>query len=290
MSDYRIILSVLSDAESGQAVFDAALMLGRDYKSHITALHVKSDPTSAIPLVGEGMSGAMVEEMLTEAERESSDRAAGVRRIFDNQCQHYAIPVENSLGQGGELTASWREEKGNEDSWVAKAGRVSDLIVAGQPSEDSDLPSSLSLTAGLLETGRPIMMTPGVAPIRIGKRVAIAWNGSAEAARAVAAALPILKRAEAVTVLTIAEGNDVLESDAEGLAAYLAAHGATASLHSFSAEGHSAGEAILHEVGVLGCDLLVMGAFTHSRLRQLIFGGVTRHIVSHARLPVLMTH
>jgi nucleotide-binding universal stress UspA family protein len=290
MSGYRIILSVLSDAESGQAVFDAALMLGRDFHSHITALHVRNDPAAAIPLVGEGMSGAMVEEMLTEAERESAERASGVRRIFDHECQHYAIPVLSSPGREGELTASWREESGNEDSWVARVGRATDLVITGQPSEERDLPSSLSLTAALLETGRPILMIPGLTPTSIGKRIALAWNGSAESARAVAAALPLFKRSDAVTVLTIAENGDVPEADTEGLAAYLAAHGVKTSLHAFSADGRSTGEAILHEVGILGCDLLVMGAFTHSRLRQLIFGGVTRHIVSHARVPVLMTH
>jgi nucleotide-binding universal stress UspA family protein len=290
MSDYRIILSVLGDAESGQAVLDAALMLGRDFRCHVAALHVRNDPAAAIPLVGEGMSGTMVEEMLTEAERESADRASSVRRIFDHECQHYAIPVLPSPGRDGELTASWREEKGNEDSWLARVGRASDIIVVGQPSEERDFPSSLSLTAGLLETGRPILMVPATAPTSIGKRVALAWNGSAESARAVAASLPLLKHSNAVTLLTIAENGDAPEVGAEDLAAYLAAHGVKTGLHAFSADGRSTGEAIIHETGILGCDLLVMGAFTHSRLRQLIFGGVTRHVVAHAQLPVLMTH
>ncbi len=282
---FKTILVPVSDTESGQAALETALMVGRDFAGHVRVLHVRSDPAAAVPLVGEGMSGAMVEEMMTTAEQQAAERAAAVRRLVDERLGHLGIPTVTGPGRD-EVTASFMDVTGHEEELVALQGRLSDLVVVGRPLADRELPSSMTLNAALMESGRPMLMAPPMAPLGLGKRVVIAWNGSAEAARAVRFALPFLKKAEAVTIITAQEEEGVAPGDA---AAYLLWHGLSAQCSSFEARGN-VGEALLLKVAELGGDLLVMGAYSHSRLRQLILGGVTRHVVHEATVPVLLSH
>jgi nucleotide-binding universal stress UspA family protein len=133
-----------------------------------------------------------------------------------------------------------------------------------------------------------VLVAPPKAPAKLGGTVAIAWNGSAQAARAVEGALPFLAGAK-VTVLTAAEKDEFVAAPAE-LSAYLAWHGVSASTATVEADSDAAGEALLAEAGKLGADLLVMGGYGHSRVREVILGGVTYHVLGNAEIPVLMAH
>jgi len=288
MSGFKRILVPVGDHAVGQSPLEAAFLVGRDFASHVVALHVRSDPTSAVPLVGEGMSGAMVEEMMTAAEQQAAERAAEAKAMFERLCAAQNVPRASAPPVEG-VSAVWCDETGREEELVARRGRLCDLLVVGRPQPDSDMPSALTLNAALMESGRPLLVAPVAAPAVIGESIAIAWNGSAEAGRAVGAAMPFLHRAKKITVLSAREqGADPSTSPGE-LAAYLAWHGVQADCHVFTDGGHT-GETLLREVAAQGADLLVMGAYTHSRLRQLILGGVTRHVLSHAAVPVLMSH
>jgi len=286
MSGYKTILASLSDPESTPATLQLAFLVARGQGSHVEALHVRSDPSSAVPLVGEGMSGAMVEEMLAVAERQSAEQASQVRAQFDQACLHHDIPILATPGESGNVTAVWREETGREEEVLANAGRLTDLVVMARPMPDRDLPSIMTLNAALMESGRPLLLAPPTIPETVGRYIAIFWNGSAEASRAVAFAMPMLARAETVTILSASEEGG---ADPQELAGYLAWHGITAGIHSFSANGQ-VGQTLMAEAATLGADLVVMGAYTHSRLRQLILGGVTRHVLHDATLPVLFSH
>jgi nucleotide-binding universal stress UspA family protein len=118
----------------------------------------------------------------------------------------------------------------------------------------------------------------------------IAWNGSTEQARATTFAMPFLQHAASVTVLTVKGGTGVAGPMGAQLCRYLQLNGVPANSHTVDLDGRSTGEAILATANSLGCDLLIKGAYTQSRLRQMIFGGATRHILAHAALPVLMAH
>jgi len=139
----------------------------------------------------------------------------------------------------------------------------------------------------LFDSGRPVLIAPQIAPANIGTRVCIAWNGTAEAAAAVLAALPWLQRANAVRVLG-ADDYQRRGPAADELIPYLALHGIDAEAARFRSLNNSVGAGLLGAVREFGADLLTMGAYSHSRLRQLILGGVTRHVLEHASLPVLM--
>ena len=164
-----------------------------------------------------------------------------------------------------------------------------DIIVLARPGEEWQSPSMVTLESALFESGRPVLIAPPTSPRSLATNIMIAWNRSTEQARATAFAMPLLKRAERVTILTV-EGATVAGPSGEELARSLAAHGITAATMTLPASKANAGETILRKAAELGCDLIVKGAYTQSRLRQMIFGGTTRHILTNANLPVLMAH
>ncbi len=154
----------------------------------------------------------------------------------------------------------------------------------------SGRPAAKMLNAALFDTGRPVLVTPPETPELVGTKVAIAWNGRTEATRAVAAALPFLQNAGKVVILTT-ETDRTPSSVAMELADYLACHHIEADTWVFARRGDTpVAEALLRECTALNIDLLVMGAFSHSRMRELILGGVTRYVLAKAQIPILMAH
>jgi nucleotide-binding universal stress UspA family protein len=197
--------------------------------------------------------------------------------------------VARSNANGG-LSFGWLDSAPDGDPFVGSYGRVFDLIVLGRPGASRwSRPSLTTIEAGLFESGRPVLIAPPSPPQRMGETILIAWNGSTEQARTTAFAMPLLKRANQVIVLTV-QGGTVPGPTGEELARYLARNGVPSEPVTVSPEGRSTGEAILAQAAARQCDLLIKGAYTQSRLRQMIFGGATRHILAHASLPVLMAH
>jgi nucleotide-binding universal stress UspA family protein len=147
----------------------------------------------------------------------------------------------------------------------------------------------VTLEAALFESGRPILVAPPTPPPTLGETIVIAWNGSTETTRAIAFSAPLLRRAKRV-IVTSAESGLVPGPTGEQVARYLRNCGIDAEIMNVPGSGRSAGEAFLANAKSVGCDLLVKGAYTQSRLRQMIFGGATSHILSAATLPVLMAH
>ena len=273
---YRVILACLTDTESAPATLDLGMMVARRFEATLEVLHVRSDPASAVPLVGEGMSGAMVEEMLAAADKHGLELARNLRAIYDTAVTRHAVK------------SGWREEVGREDDIVASAGRLADMVVLSRPLPGRDLPSPVTINAAILDTGRPLLLAPATAPARIDEHVAVFWNGSPQAARAVYFAMPFLMKAKRVTVLSARE--EETPTPGQGLVDYLAKHDVEAGFRIFTAggPGGDVGRGLLTEAEKEGADLVVMGAFTHSRLRQLILGGVTRAVLTGAKLPVLL--
>ena len=140
----------------------------------------------------------------------------------------------------------------------------------------------------MFDSGRPVLIAPPASPRSLGRNVLIAWNRSTEQARTTAFAMPLLRGAEKVTICTV-EGGTVAGPSGEQLARSLQINGIAAETMTLR-PARNAGEVILAKAEELGCDLVVKGAYTQSRLRQMIFGGATRHILAKATVPVLMAH
>jgi nucleotide-binding universal stress UspA family protein len=232
----------------------------------------------------------MIEEMMSATERESAERAQRVQAFFLRYVEEHGIPIVTDPAAAftaGSVTASFGSVVGREEDVVAQQARLSDFVVLAHPEASDDVSTSDALHAVLFDSGRPVMVAARTAPAHLGRRVCIGWNGTAESAAAVAAGLPWIERAEAVTVLH-AEEYQRRGPDVTGLVDYLAWHGVKAETRQFRPVGNSVGAGMLAAAKDVGADLLIMGAYSHSRLRQLILGGVTRHVLEHADLTLLM--
>jgi nucleotide-binding universal stress UspA family protein len=278
-----VILVLLEGIDSDETVAETALAVGAAYEARVDGLIVRPDPRDTVRLAFDGMSSSMIEGIMAEVRSDSRERIDKARDTFQRTCaRHDRTPGEN---------AGWTEETGPATRFVAARGRLSDLIVLGRPGKPGAVEGFVAAEAALFETGRPMLLAGARAPEKAFGTVVVAWNGSAESAAAVAGAMAFLKAAETVAVLAIDESETAAPDrppSAAALADYLARHHIAAALHRPDSDARSIGEALLAEASGLGADLLVMGAYSHSRLRELVLGGVTRHILAKAELPVLM--
>ena len=263
-----------------RSVLDAALLMAGRFGSHIEGLALGPDIPDIVAFdVPVGWT------LLSEKEqRELIERS---RQLFEEFMASCAVPRE---GKGpNDPSCSWVGPRLFGDSSIGSFGRVFDLIILGRPGSQDEPPRQSALEAALFEGGRPVLIVPPRLPATIGETVVIAWNGSTETARTVALGMPILERAERVIVLTLDGWNMDGPSGAE-LALRLSRGGVRAEAVTRRLNTRNPGEAILEEAAGFRADLLVKGAYTQSRLRQMIFGGATSYILAHAELPVLMAH
>lgn len=285
----KTILVPLDGSDSSRNALQTGVAMARDCDAHLNVVHVRANPKDAVPLLGEGMSGAVIEDIISAAEKEAVERARKAREIFDEVCAAESVTWVDGPPAVSGPTATWSEETGREDEIVAFRGRLADMIVVSRPTDDSAVSATMTLNAALVETGRGVLVVPPNGAGSFGKRVAVSWNGSAEAARAVAASMALIEGAEKVLILSI-NGDDGSSNVAAQLSDYLAWHGINAEIETAPVSESQVGETVLKKSADWDADLLIMGAYTHSRLRQLIMGGVTRHVLAQATLPVVMVH
>jgi nucleotide-binding universal stress UspA family protein len=202
------------------------------------------------------------------------------RQAFDQFASKYPAT-------GGKPMFRWRGGGTIDDTGLGSLGRLYDATVLPRPGGKGSRMTAFE--AALFDSGRPVVMTPPKAPATLGESILIHWNCSTETATAIAMALPILKLAKRVMLLTVT-GHTVPGPAARDTLGYLEAHGIAATEKTIEPRGRGPGEAILDEAKTFGADLIVKGAYTQSRLRQMIFGGATSQIVAKAELPVFFAH
>jgi nucleotide-binding universal stress UspA family protein len=276
---YKDILVHLDASAASERRLEAALALAERSEGHVTGLHVVS--------MEEGLpwaDGYAVEVVMRyAAERAEADleksKAAFDRQVAGRACAH-----------------EWRTVNGPVERTVALHARYADLVVLGQTDQEA-IPFGAS--SGIAENvpmsaGRPCLVMPYVGRFpHMGERVLVAWDGGREATRAVNDALPLLKLAKKVTVISVGGpsgppgSNETASTD---LATHLARHGITAEARNDTASDISVADLLLSLAADLSVDLLVMGAYGHTRMRELIMGGVTRAMLDRMTVPVLMSH
>ena len=278
----KTILVPMERHDSNPSALETALLLARKYDSYIEGLALRWATADfvlgdiSVPFPPE----SYLREVAAEAQR--------ARQTFESFMQKHDVPrsTENTRS----LLFGWLDEPLEGESVVGSHGRVFDLIVMNRPDAQSTGLYLRALESGLFESGRPMLLSPPSPPERIGTNVLIPWNGSTEQACAVALAMPLLEKAGRVTVLTVTGGTGVPGPSAEQMIRYLRRNGIPAEPRTVTLNGKNTGEAILAAAQGLSCDLLIKGAFTQSRLRQMIFGGATQHVTANAPLPVLLAH
>ena len=263
---------------------NAAASLARVLEAHINAVFVIPDPIRIVA----GMPTVALEAGVTAATiRQDGEKAAAAAKAKFERWRHEkglaASMVDRSLRTP---YAQWSERTGEVAPTVARCGRLSDLIILNRP--DVSLASSEAFDAAVFESGRPTLLVHGKTSPDLLRHVLIAWNGSLEATRVVAGSMALLHEAEQVSIFTTLP-DEVLDQDLD-LAESLSWHGINPRYFRPKDGEDSTGEALLRVARDLNPSMLVMGAYTHSRLREAFLGGVTRHVLDHIELPILMMH
>ncbi|HET6553853.1 MAG TPA: universal stress protein [Dyella sp.] len=270
------LLLHLDHLDLGAAAPRAALALAKRLGARLDALYVADLPATAFSLP------EAVPVQLEETQR----------RVSEAQT-HEGAWLQTLATQG--LTGSWRVTQGDTVQAVSQATSGYDLLVMERSQQRSDAPVGFgSVSRCVFACGRPVLVVPDVAAVgSIGARITVAWNGSRESALALAAAVPLLQRADEVRVLDGSEMNeDMLPVlPPPGLADWLDRHGIQAHVEPLnSGPSHAAGPAVLAAAHAQGADLIVMGAWSRSRLAQMVLGGTTRHLFMHGDVPMLVAH
>lgn len=273
---YKTLLVPVDADQCSERGIQVACQLAARFGAHVIGLHVQ--PTYYVPpelgVYGSTLPLALIEEKMSEV-------AQAARAIFDKAAR--ASPG---------CSVEWRTSRGDAATVVATHARYADLVILNQIDPDEGGP--LFADRVLLSVGRPVLMVPYVGDLgRVGDRILVCWNASNEAARAVTDALPLLQGASNVTVMSIdARTSETGHGEQPGadIALFLARHGVTAEVVQTVSGGHKEGNIILSRAADDGSDLIVMGAYGHTRLRETILGGATRTILQSMTVPVLMSH
>jgi nucleotide-binding universal stress UspA family protein len=284
----RGILVHVDEHQALPSVLTCALLVAKRFDGQIDGLHARPGAPRIIPVAPEG-AFIPASEIVEDLERADRDLDRQLRERYDAFMREHGVPAVGSVLPGAEVAAAWRDETVTGYEALGSLGRAYDLIAVARPLHGAAVPSMGALEAALFESGRPILIAPPAPPDKLGEVVVIAWNGSTETARTIALAVPLLAKAKEVVVLSVEDGMVPGPSGAE-MARYLHRNDIAAAAKTIRAGDRPVGGAILEECGALGCDLLLKGAYTHSRLRQMIFGGATSHILAKAQLPVIMAH
>jgi len=283
-----ILIPVRGDGK-GEGVLDHALAVARRFNAHISVVHCRPRPEDMLP-GGVYVPTSFRQQVAAFANTMADDEEGRVKALFQDYCSRHDLVIVDDVSAAPKdrPSASWSETTGKQAAVVAVRGRLADLVAVAQPDPKLDLGRN-TLEAALLETGRLVLLCPPATVTSIGRHVAVGWDGQAEAARAVAAAMPILGGADQITVLAAETGGRV-ELGPEELRTYLARHDAPAEVRTIRSRANEVAEGLLAVAKEAGADVLLIGAYGHSRRRELLMGGVTQHIIEHADLPVLMSH
>ena len=216
------------------------------------------------------------------------EEVAELRRLFETFMHEHDVPPSGT--SASRPCFGWLAVAPDDEGFIGSHGRAFDITVIARLDSESTGLHRRVIESALFESGKPLLLAPATPPKQIATNVMVHWNGSTEQSRANAFAMPLLQLAERVTVLTVVGGQEVPGPSADYILRQLQHNGIAATPVRVKLGDRETGQAVLEAAKAEGCDLLVKGAFTRNRLRQMIFGGATSHIMEHADLPVLMAH
>ena len=274
-----VLCPVTGGEEDGPAL-RAALKVAARFDAHVRALFVRSSVSAAIPYLGEGLTGTIVENIVAAASKASDDAMVAAK-----------THVDAALGGCGVDASklSIRVTEGVVEDEVAAASRLADIVVYARDPADAGFPDRSLAEHTLLGARRPILIAPpGLFP-SVGTRVSVLWDGGTAAASALMASLPFIRKAASVEIITMTADQDESEI-LEDVRDALSIRGLTAQMRTVDRQSSVDGAHLMMAALQTEPDLIVMGGYGHSRLRQLVLGGVTRHMLKHAPVPVLMAH
>lgn len=280
----RIFVPLLGELGDRAALDAAAKLLGAT-GGYVDARVLRRDPRDVLPVVGEGFGAAMIDEVMTAAEEGSVELAAKAKKTFDEWAAASGASVGAAPGAAG-LSASYGELVGPVPGIEVAVERVSDVVICGRAPRDVSPDRAALLEVAVMEAGRPVIVVPDAELQSIATTILVAWNGSAEAARAVSMSMPLLSRAQRVVVVTVDDGD--VKAEPDSLADTLRANGVQAD--AVVAKMDKAGVAATLEVEASKqkADLILIGAYSHSRVREFVMGGVTDDVLTDGSVPMML--
>lgn len=284
---YRKILVPLTGGDRDAHVLNAAFDVAKAFGSHVSGVYVRPDPSEVLPYLGEGISAGVIQEIM-DASRDAANRAAAVARgTLDKIAKAAGASSQQPPASG--LGASFHVREGLSEEVIAEEARLSDLVVFDMPAETKDVTLRAAMESALLNGRKPLLLVPHRTVKVVGAKVAVGWDGGAAAAHAIGGAIPLLARAEAVEILNVTSGPiDTVQMDR--LRDYLRLHGLSAVEHGINPGSQGTASTLLDAAQRAGAGLLVIGGYGHSRLRELVLGGVTRHVFANVTMPIFMAH
>lgn len=289
---FKTILAAASGGSASDGTIELASRFARRFGAHLEAFHAKPDPRDLFAYSTDAFGNSLSGDFVDRFVKDSDSIAAKTKAAFEAIVARHQIGISAapSLGSPEKIAASacWREEVGYAATLVARRARFFDLVVLGRSERVVDQPHTDVVEQTLINSGRPVLVAPAQPPADIGESIAIGWNGSAAATRALTGSLPFLASARSVAVVTIGDRH---QGSAAALIEYLGWHGVAAKhRHIAAVDGASVGQQLLGAARDESANLLVMGGYGHVPWREFLFGGATRDVVGASLLPVLLTH
>lgn len=286
----KTILVPVDGSKGSFTALDRAFVVADRFGSHIEALHVIARASDSAAAGLYNLSAKLRKKAERYTDKVTMERAVELQGKFEAHCSDHNIPIRERPTKQGGATAVWHQEFGHIEEVLIRHGRVSDVIAVSRPKIREETlrraPIGEVIEAVLLRTGRPVLITPPKSTAKKYKRVAIGWNDSVECSRALAMTMPWLVEMEEITVLVSRKRKSCVKP----LLEYLAWHDVKADFALLDGEGEQAGEAILNACSEINAEFLIVGGFSHARARELLFGGVTRHLLMHSNIVTIMVH
>ncbi len=281
MTLMKTILLPFNNTQPTVAALDAAcLLVGND--GYIEGAFCRQ----VLPIIaGEGIT--LPGDYLAEFEEEGRQQAEAARETFRSLLAERSIQEGNITGSG--LRAGWTEMVGSGPEGIGEYARLFDLSVISRVVGDPAVDWKTTAEAVLFDSGRPLLIVSNEIPAQVGSRIVVAWNASSETSRTLTAGAALLQTSQEVLVLTV-KGATVAGPEGDRLAQHLKTSGINVESRVVERGSRGVGEAILEEAQQFQADLIIKGAYTQSRLRQLIFGGATSDLINQASQPMLMSH
>lgn len=283
----KVLASVTGGARD-EAVLRHAIALAKPFNAHVAAIFVRPDLGEAIAFFSDGVSGAVVDEVISASRDAAEEAARRVEKTLAAVCAKEEIESVSSPTRADHVTLSFHQAQGNLSDQMTEAARLSDVVVFGPLQDDDKMGLADAFVQTLAQTDRPALLATEDFHQDFSKRIAIGWDGKTAASQAVSAALPFLIRADSVEILSVRRGT-ASPQPTKALREYLMLHGIESSERVIDRGSRGTGEVLL-DAAMDSADLLVVGGYGHSRIRESLIGGVTRHVIAHAKLPVFMVH
>jgi nucleotide-binding universal stress UspA family protein len=285
----RRIVVLLSGTPSDQGASQVAVLVAKRAGASVEGLSIKVDPTEIMFRLGEGVAASAVDEIIKAAEKNSDEAAARGYATLEAVAKAAGLEMLRSLPEASPSGAYAHTVQGpTMDVLTAQMG-LADLAVFGEPGDEAPIDLAMRIEHTMMHLRRPVLIARGNIASTLGDKVLVPFNGTVEACAALSRAAPILVKAKSVEILHLAEhaGDTGIAINAQR---YLRQYGCMATITEQAPSGKGIGEDIAARASASGADLIVMGAYGRSRLRELVLGGATRHMMHHAPVPVFLAH